>query len=282
MMRIITHPTVEPVTLAEVRAQIGITDATDTASDAIIKRRITEARQYAEEYMHRAIVIQTQEIRLDDFPRGYMEDSIKLPFPDLLSIASIKYIDSDGVEQTISSSDYVVDTHNFIGSVRPAYGTSWPSPRNEPDAVRVRYACGYTSSALAAAKTITGATNASPGVFTSAGHGFADGDIIEMQTTGMTVPDGLPYRVYAKTTDTFQLANLANDAGLSTTSWGTFATGTAQKVELNVPPLIRESILLTVGHLMNNQPQAESGVTISRMPWAVRDLLDTYRVLQIA
>lgn len=272
-MRVITAPTVEPVTLAEVRAQIGITDATDTASDATITRRITEARQWAEDYMQRAIITQTQEVRLDAFPLGGV---IALPFPNLLSMVSVKYIDSDGAEQTVSSADYVVDTYSLVGNVRPAYGVTWPAAREEGNAVRIQYTCGYGVSALAAAKTITAATNAAPGVFTSVAHGFADGDVILLATTGMTTPNGLPYRVYAKATDTFQLASLSNNAGLSTVSWGTFATGTAQKVELLVPELIKEALLLLIGHWMNFQPQSENGARITRVPFAVRDIFDKY------
>lgn len=289
-MRVITAPTVEPVTLAEVRAQIGITDATDTSSDAIITRRITEARQWAEDYMQRALITQTQEVRLDSFYGRHARlnadsrctEIVKLPFPNLLSVVSVKYIDVDGVEQTVSSADYVVDTHSLVGNVRPAYGVAWPATRDEGNAVRIQYTCGYGVAALDSAKTITGATNASPGVFTSAGHGFADGDVILLATTGMTTPNGLPYRVYAKATDTFQLANLSNNAGLSTVSWGTFTAGTAQKVELLVPQLVKEALLLLIGHWMNFQPQSENGASITRVPFAVRDIFDKYGLPQYA
>lgn len=290
MMRVITAPTVEPITLADVHSQLGI-PTIDTATDTLITRRITEARQWAEDYMGRAICTQTQEVRMDDFPPiiGVHEratipnriqdyDAIKLPYPDLQSIVSIKYIDIDGIEQTMTASDYVVDTYGYIGAVRPAYGVSWPSVRSEANAGRVQYKCGYGVTAIATAKTITGATNATPGVFTSAGHGFADGDLIQLATTGMTTPNGQTYRVYAKATDTFQLANLSNNAGLSTVSWGTFATGTATRVQLDVPDLMREALILLVGHWTNQQPQSESGVMLARVPFAVRDIFDKFSI----
>lgn len=280
-MRVITQPTVEPVSLAEVKTQLGIQTA-DTGSDAIITRRITEARIWAEDYMQRALVTQTQEVRGDCFPHSgdVYGNAIALPFPNLLSVVSIKYIDLNGAEQTISASDYVVDTYAPIGFVMPAYGLAWPYPRMQKNAVRIQYTCGYSVSALAAVKTITAATNASPGVFTSAGHGFVDGDMIQLTTTGMTTPNGLPYLVYAKATDTFQLANLANNAGLSTVSWGTFVSGTATKVELNMPTLLKEGLLLLLGHWMNFQPNSENGTQITRVPYAVRDLLDKFSLVK--
>ncbi len=282
-MRIITQPTVEPITLAEVKAQLGIPMG-DTGSDTVIVRRITEARQWAEDYMQRAIVKQTQEIRLNAFPHdgNVYCNAIKLPYPNLLSVVSVKYIDLNGVEQTIASTDYVVDTYEYGGFVRPAYGLAWPYPRIEANAVRIQYTCGYDVSAIAGAKTITAATNATPGVFTSAGHGFSDGNMVQLTTTGMTVPNLQTYLVYAKATDTFQLANLSNNAGLSSVSWGTFVSGTVQQVEFTAPSVIKEGLLLLIGHWMNFQPNSENGTSITRVPYAVRDLFDKYSIVSYA
>lgn len=282
-MRVITAPTIEPISLADVKTQLGIQSA-DTGSDAIIARRITEARQWAEDYMQRALVVQTQELRLDSFPHSgdLFSNAIKLPFPYLQTVASVKYIDLNGTEQTVIASDYVVDTYAPNGFVRPAYGLAWPYARIESNAVRVQYTCGYGLNALAAAKTITAATNASPGVFTSAGHGFVDGDMVQLATTGMVTPNGLPYLVYAKATDTFQLANLANNAGLSTVSWGAFVSGTATKVELAMPTLLKEGLLLLIGHWMNFQPNSENGTQITRVPYAVRDIFDKFSMVKYA
>ena len=44
-----TPPATEPITLAEMRLHLGITQTADTARDAIISARITSARQWAEE-----------------------------------------------------------------------------------------------------------------------------------------------------------------------------------------------------------------------------------------
>jgi uncharacterized phiE125 gp8 family phage protein len=137
-MKVITAPATEPVTLAEMRTQLGITDASDTASDTTITRRIIEARQWVEAHIRRALITQTLEIRLDDFP-----EYIKLPYPPIVSITSVKYIDTDGVEQTLGSSNYVLDDYPLVPFIREAYGIAWPSVRDEPNAVRVRYVAGY-------------------------------------------------------------------------------------------------------------------------------------------
>lgn len=81
-------------------------------------------------------------------------------------------------------------------------------------------------SAIAAAKTISAITKASPGVATSAAHGFANGDILLLSIQGMSQLDAKVVRVANVATDTFQLE------GIDTTSYDTFSTGTCQKVTL--------------------------------------------------
>lgn len=87
-------------------------------------------------------------------------------------------------------------------------------------------------SAIAAAKTITAATNADPGVFTSVAHGYADGDIILLEVEGMPELNQRLFQVYAKATDTFQLEDVDGASGIDTTSLGAFISGTAKKLTM--------------------------------------------------
>jgi len=86
--------------------------------------------------------------------------------------------------------------------------------------------------AIAAAKTITAATNADPGVFTSVAHGFLDGEIILLEVEGMTQVNGRMFQVFAKATDTFQLEDKDGISGINTLNFGSFTYGTAKKVTL--------------------------------------------------
>lgn len=88
-------------------------------------------------------------------------------------------------------------------------------------------------SAIAAAKTITAATNAGPGVFTSVAHGYLDGEIILLEVEGMIEVNDRLFVVVNKATDTFQLKNTATGSvGIDTTNYGVFSSGTAKKVTL--------------------------------------------------
>lgn len=77
---------------------------------------------------------------------------------------------------------------------------------------------------LAAAKTITGITKASPAVVSSTAHGYAVGDILLLKIKGMLELDYAVVKVTAQTTDSFTLA------GIDSTLFGTFTSGTAQKI----------------------------------------------------
>jgi len=272
VVKVVTPPTAEPVTLSEVRDQLGI-QTTDTERDAVITRRITEARVWAEGYLRRSLMPQTLELRLDGFCA-----EIELSLPPVQSVVSVKYIDTAGTLQTVSSADYVLDDFPLLPFIRPVYGTAWPSPRNERNAVRVQYATGYDLTALEAAQSITGITAATPGIVTKVAHGYSDGDLLLLDVAGMTDLDGNVYRVYGKTADTFKLANLSNDGALSTAGYSTFTSGTMQKVETSAPAIIRDAIILLVGHWTNYQSRLEGDGFITRVPLAIQQMLDSEKV----
>jgi uncharacterized phiE125 gp8 family phage protein len=145
--RLLTAPVSEPVTLAEAKAHVRVTDAN---SDALITAQITAARQYVEEQLSRALIEQTWELYLDCFP----DEEIVLPRPPLLSVTSIKYLDNDGALQTLPTTDYKVDAISEPAQVVVAYGKSWPGTRIERNAVIVTYVAGYGSAATAVPQAI--------------------------------------------------------------------------------------------------------------------------------
>lgn len=188
---LITAPTAEPVSLTDVRSQLSIRD---DLSDEMIVRRIVEARQWAELHTGRSFLTQTWEVRLDCWPENNI---IELPHGPVNAITTIKYLDKDGVLQTIANTDYKLATAGIMQRLLPAYGKTWPPVRSEIEAIQVRYTAGY------------------------------------------------------------------GDGGES------------------VPGPIREAILLTVGHWVEHQPAIESGIRITRIPFAVEHLLNSYRIIGV-
>jgi len=135
-----TAPTVEPISLVEAKAHLRV-DYTD--DDTLITSQIKAVRQKAEIDTKRSFITQTLELRLDSFPCG----EIKLLRPQVQSVTSVKYIDTDGVEQTWDSGDYTVDIYSLPPTIYPAYHESYPSTRRIRNAVTIEYIAGYGDAA---------------------------------------------------------------------------------------------------------------------------------------
>ena len=79
-------------------------------------------------------------------------------------------------------------------------------------------------SALAATKTITAITKASPGVVSSTTHGYSNGDYVLLTVQGMYQVNYRVFRVSSVAADSFALE------GEDSTNYGTFVSGTAEKI----------------------------------------------------
>jgi len=131
-----TAPAIEPVSLALAKTHCRI-DGTEF--DTLLPIWISAARRRAEHELGRALITQTWELALDEFPVA----DIELPMPGVLSIVSVKYLDSTGVEQTVDSADYALDAATTPGWVLLASGASWPSTYAGANSVKVRFTAGF-------------------------------------------------------------------------------------------------------------------------------------------
>ncbi len=169
---LVTAPTEEPVSLAEAKLHLRVDYSND---DVLIGALITAARQHAENDTRRALVTQTWRQVLDQFPApgvnigsanwygpqwgntpgplttlradGRTGFEIYLDHSPVVSVDSLQYIDQDGVTQTLASSAYKLDSVTAPARLVPAYGTTWPTTRNEINAVSVTYTCGFGAAA---------------------------------------------------------------------------------------------------------------------------------------
>jgi uncharacterized phiE125 gp8 family phage protein len=121
--------------------------APTSIEDTYISDRITIAREYCEDYQHRALATQTWDLILDEFPDS---DYIEIPLSPLQSVTSVKYIDYAGVSATMTASlsGYFVDTDSEPGRVCLSYCITWPIFTEYPyGAVRIRFIAGHTGTA---------------------------------------------------------------------------------------------------------------------------------------
>lgn len=108
------------------------------ADDAIINAWIVAARQWIEGAINRPLITQTWRQTFDTFPAV-----ICLEKPPVQSVASVTYIDTDGVTQTLDASKYRVVTDYEPAIVEPAYNEVWPTTRLVSGGVSVTFVAGY-------------------------------------------------------------------------------------------------------------------------------------------
>lgn len=135
--KVITAPTYEPISAADVAEYIRVDDLAE--DQLLLNGMITAARQYLEQYLSRPIATQTLEEALTGWADPIVLDS------SLQSVTSIKYLDLNGLEQTLASNQYLVDTYSEPAQITPAYNVEFPELYAVPNNVKIRYVAGYTS-----------------------------------------------------------------------------------------------------------------------------------------
>ena len=148
---LITEATGACVTIEEIKTHLRLSTS-DTSEDLLLNSMLMAAQNEAENKTKRALMPQTWELVLDEFPDG----GIEIPRPPLSSNStdlSISYIDSSGATATLSATAYSIDGDSEPEWVVPSYGNDWPETYDVMNAVRVRYKCGYALSGSSTATT---------------------------------------------------------------------------------------------------------------------------------
>jgi uncharacterized phiE125 gp8 family phage protein len=121
----------------------------NTTADPELVGLIVAVRERAELATNRAIPgPQTFDLILEQFPRdGYIE----IPKPPLVSVTSVKYVDTAGATQTMDPSLYLVQApagpRCARGRVALPFAAVWPITLRQMGAVTVRFVCGYGAAA---------------------------------------------------------------------------------------------------------------------------------------
>jgi len=156
---LVTGPTFEPVSLEEARTHCRVTQ---TDEDGLLAGYIMAARVFAETNTRTIFAQQTFDCTYDyywpcnrnldngyvyevfnSYLTGYGYSRIELPVYPVSSVNSVKYLDSNGVQQTLDPSQYLVSLDGPVAFIDPAYGVTWPTPRCQVATVTVRVVAGF-------------------------------------------------------------------------------------------------------------------------------------------
>jgi len=213
-----TPPTVEPIHLTDAKLHLRLaTTAADAAlytdEDSVLSAHIAAARMVAEIETWKALVLRTYDLYLDEWPCS----DIDLPMPPLRAVDSITYTTSDGVEHTVASTEYVLDTVSHPGRLALGYDKEWPTDElNTTNPVRIRYRAGYV---------VPFTVNYTSDVITALNHPFSDGDVVRLSVSGGALPVGLnvntDYYVRDAAASTLKLSATLGGAAVDISSAGT-------------------------------------------------------------
>lgn len=157
--RRIAGPALEPVSIADLKAQLRIDG---TSEDAELSLYITAAREQIEELTGRALITQSWRLTLDQWPgsrrvwwdgvqQGAIGDiegahafnAVQIPRYRLQAIDAIRVFNEDGAASAVSVSDFVVDTEQEPGRLVLRSGAVWPVALQTANAVEIDYTAGY-------------------------------------------------------------------------------------------------------------------------------------------
>ena len=129
------------VPLEDARLQLRLDDLAH--DDAYVEALIYAQVSYVEAQYACALLSKTIEEYHSEFP-ALSSDALWLRIAPFQSITSVKYIDSDGAEQTWTSSEYDTKIYKSGAFVIPKPDYVWPSDlATRPDAVKITYEAGY-------------------------------------------------------------------------------------------------------------------------------------------
>jgi hypothetical protein len=156
-LQVTTAPTVEPLTLQEVKEYLRVEDSTD---ERVIRPFVETVRRLAEEHLGRALMTQTLSLFVDAYDEladplwegmrtgaylNYYKNYINLPRTPVTSVTSVSTFDDSDTETTMASSKYYVDNVREPARVVLRQGETFPTALRVANAIKVVYVAGYTS-----------------------------------------------------------------------------------------------------------------------------------------
>lgn len=134
----ITAPASEPIDLATAKAHCRVIHSSEDSLIALYIAAAAQALDGPDGLLGRALLTQTWDYSQD----GFDGDSIALPLPPLQSVTTVKYLDADGVLQTLDAGRYTVNTADGTVTID---ADGWPTTQDVPNAVTIRFVAGYAS-----------------------------------------------------------------------------------------------------------------------------------------
>lgn len=178
------------ITTADAKDHLRVDHADE---DSLIDRLIVASIIAIETKSRSAIVPQTLELRVPRFP--YAGGYVLMPRSPVRSITSVKYLDTDLVEQTVDPSVYAINDGGmparlFLADTSVAM---WPTVKNDrADGVRIRYDAGPSTVGGVSDEMISA-------ILLMVGHLYENRQSVVTGTIATKIPDAVESLVASQT-----------------------------------------------------------------------------------
>lgn len=255
---VIAPPSLEPLSLTELKNRLRISDTADDSDLMLVARA---ARRKLEKDLGGARLVPTVvEQAFDALP---CSDELELSQWPLQSIASIKTYDTSDAEATFDAAKFFADTSSRPGRVCLKTSSVWPSGLRSRRAAIVRYTAGFGgSSKTIATLTRSGATAT---VTTSGAHGYTTGQRITIAGADQAEYNGtFEITVTGAALFTFAVSGTPVSP----------ATGVLTATDLGIPDEYLMAMMLLIAHWYENREAVVTGTIAITVPLAYDDLID--------
>lgn len=188
---LVTPPSIKPVTRTEVKAALDIGYAD---KDTLIDGLIAAATTHFESILEMPLCEQS-------WSQSFDEICGRLPLykEPVISITSVKYLDEDGIEQTIDPTDYSLVADDICTAVKFRSGYTAPTLYAVSPAVTVLYKAGYVNAGSSPNFTSTVPDDIKQAMFLLIRQWFDNPSAVVVGTTATKMPNAVdallsPYR----------------------------------------------------------------------------------------
>ena len=138
---LVSGPSIEPLTLAEAKNWVKVTDGAD---DALLQSLIVSARLAVEAATNRLLITQQWRLTLDAWP---LKGALPLPITPVRSISRVRVLDGGGVARDLSLSLFTLDAS--LDRARIVLGSPLVAPGVASGGVSMDLVAGYGDAASA-------------------------------------------------------------------------------------------------------------------------------------
>lgn len=141
-LRVTEEPADEPLSIADAKQHLRyFADDADTEIASLVKAARDDCERETGRTLRGAVTREWTRCE-------WWCDSVKLPFPPLLTVEEVRYYDADNAEQTLNAANYIVElSTDGWGKLTWAADADQPATYSRPDAITIEFTTGYADAA---------------------------------------------------------------------------------------------------------------------------------------